>query len=169
METYSVRVADDSLLFSAAHFITLGDGSCESLHGHDYRVAVEVEGPLDDNQCVIDFCLLGRHTAEVLARLDHHTLLPDGNGAIQISAGAEQIEAQIEARFDGRCWQFPKDDCVVLPVANTTSEAIARHVAEELLAHLRASLPPDALPTSIKIELTESPGRTAGCRLSPLL
>ena len=163
METYSVRVADDSLIFSAAHFIVLGDGSCESLHGHDYHAAVEVEGPLDDNLCVVDFCLLGRHTAEVLARLDHHTLLPDGSGAIQISAGTEQIEA----RCDGRCWQFPKDDCVLLPVANTTSEAIARHVANELLASLRASLPPDALPTAIKIELTESPGRTASCRVSP--
>ena len=161
METYSVRVAGDNLVFSAAHFITLSDGSCESLHGHDYRVAVEVEGPLDANQCVIDFCLLERHVAEILARLDHHTLLPNGGGEIQVAA-AEQVEA----RFAGRCWQFPLDDCVLLPVANTSSEAIARHVAEELLESLRVALPPDALPTSIKIELTESPGRTAGCRVS---
>lgn len=164
METYSVRVASDGLIFSAAHFITLGDGSCESLHGHDYRLAVEVEGPLDDNLCVIDFCLLEKCTVEILSRLDHHTLLPDGSGEIQIFTNADQVEA----RFDGRCWQFPLGDCVLLPVANTTSESLARYVAEKLLVSLRDMLSPDALPTSIKVELTELPSRTASCRVSVL-
>ncbi len=162
METYSVRVAGDGLVFSAAHFIALGDGSCEPLHGHDYRVAAEVEGRLNEVQCVVDFCLLDRLMGEILARLDHRTLLPAAGNEIQVTTTAEQVEA----RFADRRWQFPKDDCVLLPVANTTSETIARHIAETLLERLRESLPKNALPTSIRIEISESPGRTAGCRIT---
>ena len=163
METYNVRVAGDRLNFSAAHFISFDAETCEPLHGHDYRVSVEIEGRLNENQYVVDFCLLEEQIAEILERLDHRTLLPDGSGNIHIDADGERVEV----RFNRRVWQIPRDDCVFLPVANTTSECIALYVAEELLKRLRETLAAEELPSSIKVELTESPGRTAGCRISP--
>ena len=45
MSDFHVRIADDDLVFSAAHFITLEGGACERLHGHTYRVAAEVYRP----------------------------------------------------------------------------------------------------------------------------
>lgn len=162
METYSVRVAGDGLVFSAAHFIVLGDGTCEALHGHDYRVAAEVEGPLDEVQCVIDFCLLERLLGEILARLDHRTLLPAAGDKIQVAAAGDQVEVF----YADRRWLFPLDNCVLLPLANTTSETIARYIGDSLLKRLRETLPADALPTSLKIDVSESPGRTASCRIS---
>ncbi len=42
MPDYSVRIAGDNLIYCAAHFIMLPGGVCEPLHGHDYRVAVEI-------------------------------------------------------------------------------------------------------------------------------
>ena len=42
---FHIRIADDDLVFCAAHFITLEGGGCERLHGHTYRVAAEVHGP----------------------------------------------------------------------------------------------------------------------------
>ncbi len=39
-----VKVEGGNLKFSAAHFITYG-GKCERLHGHNYGVLVEMEGP----------------------------------------------------------------------------------------------------------------------------
>ena len=41
---YKVRVTKDSLVFSSGHFITFNGDHCERIHGHNYRVAVEVEG-----------------------------------------------------------------------------------------------------------------------------
>ena len=161
METYSVRVAGDDHVFSAAHFIVLGDGSCEPLHGHDYRVSAEVEGPLNENHYVVDFCLLDNFLSAVLDRLDHRTLLPSGGDKLQVVAATEEVEV----RFAARRWRFPADDCALLPVANTTSEAIARHLAEMLLERLREALPADALPRAVKIDICESPGRTASCRI----
>ena len=43
-ETYLVRLEQEYLTFSAAHFITFQGDTCEQLHGHNYRVWVEVEG-----------------------------------------------------------------------------------------------------------------------------
>ncbi len=162
METYSVRVCNDKLVFSAAHFIALGGGTCEPLHGHDYHVSIEIEGPLDDIQCVVDFCLLEKQTIEILARLDHRTLLPADSPEIKVSAGSDVVEVSHAQRR----WQFPRADCVLLPVANTTNEMIARHIAEELLGRLCEALPTAAWPASIEVHLTDSPGRTAGCRIT---
>ena len=58
MEHYHVRIAKDYLVFSAAHFITYDGDVCERLHGHNYRVAAEVAGPLDENHYVVDFIAL---------------------------------------------------------------------------------------------------------------
>ena len=162
METYNVRVCNDKLVFSAAHFILLGGGICEPLHGHDYHVTVEVRGPLDDIQCVVDFCLLEKLTIEILARFDHRTLLPDDSPEIQVLVDSDVVEvAHAERR-----WQFPAADCAILPVANTTNEMIARHIAEELLGRLCETLPEANWPASLEIHLSESPGRTAGCRIA---
>ena len=57
-ETYHVHVRKDFLVFSAAHFITFNGNVCERLHGHNYRVAVDVHGPLDENEYVVDFIAL---------------------------------------------------------------------------------------------------------------
>ena len=44
---FSVSVSKDYLTFSAAHFLTIPNHKCESLHGHNYVVTVVVEGPVD--------------------------------------------------------------------------------------------------------------------------
>jgi 6-pyruvoyl-tetrahydropterin synthase len=58
MSTYGVRVTKDYLIFSAGHFITFDGDHCERLHGHNWRVAVDIEGELDANQYVFDFITL---------------------------------------------------------------------------------------------------------------
>ena len=78
-DRYAVRVTKDYLVFSAGHFITYNGTECERLHGHNYRVAVEVGGPLDENNYVFDFIALTNRTREIVAELDHHMLLPTRN------------------------------------------------------------------------------------------
>ena len=55
MSEYRVVVGKEVLVFAAAHFITFGDGGCESLHGHNYRVGVTLTGDLDRHSLVYDF------------------------------------------------------------------------------------------------------------------
>ena len=73
---YKVRVTKDHLIFCSGHFISYEGDKCERLHGHNYRTAVEVEGPLDENHYVFDFIALKKHTRAITDELDHRMMLP---------------------------------------------------------------------------------------------
>ena len=154
-EQYIVRVSNDSLVFSAAHFITFAGGVCEKLHGHDFRVAVELRGPLDENRYVVDFIALQDALQTILAELDHRVLLPTEHPRIRVTSN----NPEVEARFEDRRWVFPRGDCVLLPIANTTSELLARHIGNRLRDELQAAC--DIRPEVIQVEIAESPGRSA--------
>src|SRR6185369_191141 len=135
-ETYRVRVTKDHLVFSAAHFITFNGNVCERLHGHNWRVAVEVAGPLDENWYVFDFIALRDTVQRFVSELDHHMLLPTRHPAIRVVETA----GEVEVTFEKRRWLFPREDCVLLPVENTTAERLAWWLA----TRLRVELPDEA-------------------------
>jgi 6-pyruvoyltetrahydropterin/6-carboxytetrahydropterin synthase len=158
-ETYRVRVEKDYLVFSAAHFITFDGNTCERLHGHNYRVAAEVEGPLDENHYVIDFLALRDAARSIVVELDHHMLLPTGHRTIQVQAN----DWKVEVTFQDRRWEFPRGDCKLLPVENTTTELLARYIGRRLLDDLSTRL--GARPEVLRIELDECYGQSAVCEL----
>ena len=159
MEHFHVRVSKDDLVFSAGHFITLEGGACERLHGHNYRVAAEVHGPLDENHYVVDFAALRDTLRAVIEELDHRVLLPTGHPAIRVAADPREVEVT----FGERRWVFPQGDCLLLPIANTTTELLARYVAERLLDGLESRC--RVRPTLVRIEIEECPGLAAVCQL----
>ncbi len=153
--TYRVRLDKEHHVFSAAHFITFNGNVCERLHGHNYRVAVEVEGPLDENQYVIDFIALRDELKAITDELDHHMLLPTSHPQIRVTAG----EAEVEAVFtpDGRRWIFPRGDCVLLPVSNTTAELLAQYIGQRLLAAIERRT--GAKPARLEVAVDENHGQ----------
>jgi len=61
--------------FAAAHQLRGYQGKCENLHGHNWKVAVTVRGEkLNDLGMLVDFKNLKRHTADLMAELDHKFL-----------------------------------------------------------------------------------------------
>ena len=75
MPNYSVRIAGDNLIYSAAHFIVLPGDICEPLHGHNYRVVVTVAADdLPQSGMVMDFKLLKVACDQVVETLDHRCL-----------------------------------------------------------------------------------------------
>ncbi|HTN76813.1 MAG TPA: 6-pyruvoyl tetrahydropterin synthase family protein [Pirellulaceae bacterium] len=133
-ENYRVRLEKEYLVFSAAHFITFNGNICERLHGHNYRVRVEIAGPLDENHYVIDFIALRDTLKAICDELDHRMLLPTQHPDIHVVAS----EKEVEVTFEDRRWVFPAGDCFLLPVPNTTAELLARYIALRLLDALEA-------------------------------
>src|SRR5215218_5787996 len=125
---YKVRVTKDELVFCAGHFITFAGDHCERIHGHNYRVAVEVEDVLDENHYVFDFLALRDLTRSITDDLDHRMLLPTLSALIRL----EEDGPNWRVRYRDRHWSFPRDECVLLPVANTTSELLADYIAGRL-------------------------------------
>lgn len=161
-DSFSVRVSGDELVFSVAHFITYGGGTCESLHGHDFHVAVEVQGPLDADHCVIDFVELRGHIQKIVADLDHRILIPTEHPKIRVIS--DPAEGQINVQFEDRRWSFPERDCRLLPVPNTTAERLAQYIGHQL----RNALPSDASRhiTALGVEVRESRGHQATAQLA---
>ena len=155
METYTVRVSKDYLVFCSAHFITYDGSTCERLHGHNYRATAEVEGPLEENHYVFDFIALKNLMRRITDELDHRVLLPAESKLIRV----EEVGQQVRAIFKDREWIFPREDCVLLPIANTTAELLARWIAERLTDAMARER--GFHPTRMKIEVEESFGQLA--------
>ncbi|MCA9060945.1 MAG: 6-carboxytetrahydropterin synthase, partial [Planctomycetaceae bacterium] len=84
-QTFTARVTKDSLVFSAAHFITFNGRICERLHGHNWRVDAAISGVLDENGYVYDFIALRDGLMQIVRELDHRLLLPAHHPLIHVS------------------------------------------------------------------------------------
>jgi 6-pyruvoyltetrahydropterin/6-carboxytetrahydropterin synthase len=155
-ESYTVSLQKEQLVFSAAHFITFAGDVCERLHGHNYGVIADVTGPLDENQYVVDFIALRDGLQNIVSELDHHMLLPTQHPLIHV----ERRENEVHVDFRGeKRWVFPAEDCLLLPIVNTTAELLARYIGKKLLATL------SAIPlTEIRIGVDENNGQWAWWR-----
>ena len=158
---FSVRLAKECHVFSAAHFITFNRNVCERLHGHNYRVQVEVFGPLDENHYVIDFIALRDELTKITQSLDHRMLLPTTHPDIRVTTTGQEVEAVFAP--DGRRWVFPLGDCCLLPVANTTAELLAEHIGHKLEEAIFART--GQRFGRLRIEVDENHGQWGVCEL----
>ena len=158
---FRVRVAKDYLVFASAHFITFAGHRCESLHGHNYRVGVVVEGALDtESWYVVDFGELKRIMRQLCDAIDHKVLLPTTNPKIGVRAEG----AFVHVTYEGHPrYVFPVDDCALLPVPNTTVEMLAELLAGQLIGALIAVGVGGV--TAIEVEVEENFGQSATCRV----
>lgn len=158
MNDYRVTVSKDYLVFASGHFITYGEGTCEPLHGHNYRAGVTLWGDLDGHALVYDFVTLKREMVAILAPLDHRVLLPTDNPHLSIATD----DGEIEVRTGSARYLFPEQDVTVLQISNTTAELIATWIVDRLLERL------DVRGVGgihqIEVEVEESFGQSAFCR-----
>jgi 6-pyruvoyltetrahydropterin/6-carboxytetrahydropterin synthase len=158
---FRVSVSKDDLVFSSAHFITYAGHRCEGLHGHNYRARVAVDGELDPaDKLVFDFLELKRIMRRLCGEIDHLVLLPLESARIQVDAGDEIVRVSVDNQPR---YVFPRRDCALLPVANTTVELLAQLLATRLYAELNA-LGARGL-TLIEMEIEESFGQSATYRM----
>ncbi len=154
---FSVSVAKDYLVFSSAHFITFAGHRCEALHGHNYRARATVEGALDqETWFVFDFVVLKRLMKELCDEIDHKVLLPLENPKIQVTEGSDTVDVAVEGKPR---YRFPRIDCALLPVPNTTVEMLAELLAGRLRVQLE-QMGARGL-TAIEIEVEENFGQWA--------
>lgn len=156
---FRVELQKEQLVFSAAHFITFAGNICECLHGHNYAVRAAVAGSLDENRYVIDFIAFRDRLAEIVKRLDHHMLLPTTHPLIRVVPD----DKEVTVTFGEKRWVFPREDCLLLPVTNTTAEELAFYIASHLHSLLRPAIG-DRLHW-LEIAVDENHGQWGSCRI----
>jgi len=154
---FKVAITKEDLVFAAAHFITFAGHRCETLHGHNYRASIFIEGGLEpDSWFVVDFAAVKKLMRGLTAELDHKVLLPRDNPKLKIA----EDNGSVRVAFDGQArYVFPSRDCVILPIPNTTVEMLSQYLA----GRVRAELGSVHLKT-IEIEVEENFGQSASYR-----
>ena len=146
MARYRVVLAKEDFKFSAAHFTLFGDGRAELLHGHNSRVRVELAGgDLDGEGLLVDIESFKRALRALCAGLDSRTLIPGESARLQWAREGDAVAV----RFGERDYRFPAADTLVLPLANTSIELLARMLWHGLAPHL-AGTRVEALAVSVE-------------------
>ncbi len=156
---YRVLLQKEQLVFSAAHFITFAGDICECLHGHNYGVRAEISGPLDENQYVVDFIAFRDALADIVRQLDHHVLLPLTHPLIEV----REDEVEVVVTFRTKRWVFPREDCMLLPITNTTAEQIAAWVASQLRETMKPKV--ETRIEWLEVGIDENHGQWGICKI----
>jgi 6-pyruvoyltetrahydropterin/6-carboxytetrahydropterin synthase len=153
---WAIRIDKEYHKFSAAHFLIFEDGTAERLHGHNYRVGLELEAPAVPHGVVLDFRVVKALLGEVLEPLDECFLVPGLHPVLNW----ERSGGEITVRYRERRYVLPADEVNVLPIENSSAECLARHIATELAEALRREAP-KARFTRLAISVEETPGQRA--------
>lgn len=156
MAAFRIRVDHENLKFNSAHFVLFGNGECESLHGHNYRAWVELEGSLQPSDYVLDFLAVKPLMKQICERLDHRVLLPTEHDGLRIERG----ESVIDATYCQKQYRFPAEDVRLLPIRNTSAELLAQYICGELKAEIRSRFGESGV-TTIRVGVQESFGQEA--------
>lgn len=150
----TVEVGRGQFSFSAAH-AGLHDGELEPLHGHTFQVTLRLLGTPGDDGMLVDFGEINAGLREAIAPLRSRTMMP--GHAPEVLITSENNTVSIVA--GRKRYVLPAEDVVVLPLVNTTTEAIADYVLERVLPYLHGySL------TTGELEVSEAPGTSATAR-----
>src|SRR5579884_655703 len=151
-ESY-VRLDKADFQFCAAHFCVF-PGEREPLHGHNYRVYVELGGAMDGLGYVAEFGWTKRLIRELVAGLDHRVMIADQCPELSVTVQ----EGQVAVRWRNDSWTFPEGDVVRLPVKNTTVELLAAYIWERIRERLDGA----GQWRRLAVEVEETPGQRAG-------
>ncbi len=151
----TLQVGRGEFDFSAAH-AGLHGGEFEPLHGHTFQVTLRLFGEPGSDGMLIDFSKVKSALREAIAPLRRRTLIPGLAPQVRITSENDAVSIATS----GKSYMLPADDVVVLPLANTTTEAIAGYLLDQVLPHLQGGR-----LTTAELEVSEAPDTSATARV----
>lgn len=154
-ESWSIAINKDYLKFSAAHFLIFPDGTAERLHGHNYKVFLELQTELDPHGLVVNFKEIKPLVRKLCDELDEHMLIP---GKHPVLTAERQADGNTEIRYKRRRYSIPSEEVIVLPIGNTSAENLATWFGRTLGERM-AQLWPHLVVKRLSIGVEETPGQ----------
>ena len=69
-----MKIAKD-FRWEMGHRLPFHDGKCKNLHGHSYKMMVEINGDLDENGMVLDYYVVKEIIQPLVEELDHSCMV----------------------------------------------------------------------------------------------
>ena len=154
-ESWSISIEKDYLKFSAAHFLIFPDGTAERLHGHNYKVFVDLKTELDEHGLVVNFKEIKPLVRQICDELDEHVLIP---GEHPVLTAEPQDDGQLEIRYQERRYSIPRDEVIVLPIGNSSAENLAAWFGRELRRRMTTQWP-DLRVQRLSVGIEETTGQ----------
>jgi 6-pyruvoyltetrahydropterin/6-carboxytetrahydropterin synthase len=149
---FVLRLAKEDFKFSVAHFTVFSDTVAEELHGHNYRVRVEIAGKgLDSHGLLMDLRGVKAEIRRLCGELDSKTLVPERSELVRVTAA----DGGYEIRYGARRYRLPAADVRVLPIRNTSIEELAAWFWRMLEPALAGSA-----ITELRVEVEETAGQS---------
>ncbi len=95
-----------------SHRLPFHKGACKNIHGHSYKLRVEVQGKTDENGMVMDYYDLKRTFAPLIEKLDHSFIVDKSDELMLDFLKANGFKYNVIDK-------------------NTTAENIAQYILEE--------------------------------------
>ena len=83
-EKFSVLLRGENLAFSSAHFLIYDGNTRENIHGHNFKVTVQVSSYELENSMVIDFLILEKIVINVINELKDKLIIAQNNENFKI-------------------------------------------------------------------------------------
>jgi 6-pyruvoyltetrahydropterin/6-carboxytetrahydropterin synthase len=160
-KSFSIQVHKDYLKFSAAHFLIFEDGTPERLHGHNYKVFVEVQTELDEVGLVIDFKRIKPLVVRILEQLDERFLVPGEHPGLSVND--EDADSYV-IRYQEKRYLIPKEDVLILPINNSSAENLAAWIADRLDEQIEEVANKSRIH-SLSVGVEETPGQRGTCSI----
>ena len=158
-DTVMIRLAKQAMKFSAAHFTIFSASERERLHGHNFRVEVDIEAHMLGNGMCFDYGIYKDTVIALCRELNEWMILPTRSPYLQIEEQGEHVIAV----FNGQRIPFLRADVLLLPIENVTLEEFAAHFLTRLTAD-RDELRQHRI-RAIEVRVFSGPGQSAGRRL----
>lgn len=126
----SIEIRKQYLHFSAAHFTIFSATERERLHGHNWRLGVEITGEIDDNGLCFDYAIYKKILKDLCQQYDEYMLIAADSPHLTI---AEDEEFYL-VTHNQRTQPLLKSDTLLLPVKNITIEELATYFLDLLTA-----------------------------------
>jgi 6-pyruvoyltetrahydropterin/6-carboxytetrahydropterin synthase len=151
----TIELYKESMHFSAAHFTIFSATERERLHGHNYRVQVDLTTVVQDNGMASDYAVFKKKINFLCQQLDEYCLLPTQSPYLNIS---EQDDHYV-VYFNRKKMSLLKEDVRLLSLRNVTIEDLSLWFLRELVKD--TDLLREHLIHGIVIKVFSGPGQCA--------
>jgi 6-pyruvoyl tetrahydropterin synthase/QueD family protein len=131
---------------SAAHFVQTTKSQCQNLHGHNWRIEIEMSGPIQPDGMVKDFIEIKK----IINRLDHKFLIPSQTYEIVAS---QYKSSMVQVMYRNNPEIMP---VCIIPFSWVCLVDVPIITAEYLAVYLQNELKKDSPDSLIKIKVWES-------------
>jgi len=151
----TIELYKESMHFSAAHFTIFSATERERLHGHNYRVQVDLTTLVQENGMASDYAVFKQKIISLCQQLDEYCLLPTQSSYLKIS---EQDDHYL-VRFNNKQMTLLKEDVYLMEVRNITIEDLSLWFLRELVQD--SELLREHLIHALVVKVFSGPGQCA--------